>query len=84
MPVTSRPVQIKLPPKTFLRLIQFGKDHNILSEEGPSFGGRVVRHIVEVILKIDADPAIEKIKTTGGRNTLDIIQEAVSEKTSEE
>ena len=79
MPITSRPVQIKLPPKTYQRLIIFGKEHGFLSEEDPPFGGRIVRRIVEFMLKMDADPTIEKIKRAEGRNTLDIIQGLIYE-----
>ena len=84
MPITSRPVQIKLPPKTFLRLVKFGIEHGFLSEEGPHFGGRTVRRIIEFVLKMDADPAIEAIKSAEGGNTLDIIQRAVHQLTTSE
>lgn len=82
MAITSKPVQSKYPPRTFQRLIKFAIDHGYLSEDDLPFGGRTQRRIVEFVLKIDADPAVEDIKQKRGWNTLDIIQRAVHQMTS--
>ena len=84
MPVKSRPVQSKYPPRTFQNLIDFARDHGFLSEEDPPFGGQTQRRIVEFVLKIDTDPEIKALKACKGRNTLDLIQEAVHQLTSSE
>ena len=80
MPITSRTVQIKLPPKTYLKLVKFGIAHGFLSESDPPFGGRAARRIIEFVLKMDADPGVQKIKEEEGGNTLDIIQRVIHQR----
>lgn len=79
MPVKSRTVQSKYAPRIFQRLIKFAIEHGFLSEDDPPFGGRPQRRIVEFVLKIDVDPAIEHIKQVKGWNTLDIIKKGVDQ-----
>ena len=75
----SRSIQVKVPPKTHERLIEFARKEGNISASGKPVVAQTVYKMIRFFLAAESDPEWEKRREKSGGNTFGMVDSAVKE-----
>lgn len=79
MMMRSRPIQIRVPEKTYKRLVEFAKSEGMMGSSGKPIISQTVRKMIRLFLDADSDPGWEDLREKYGGNTFGMVDSAVTE-----
>ena len=77
--VRSRQIQIRIPSKTYDRLVEFAESEGVTASSGKPVVAQTVRKMIRLFLDAHADPEWEKLRGESGGNTFGMMDSAVTE-----
>ena len=75
----SRSIQVKVPPKTYERLVAFAEKEGIIGASGKPVVAQTVFKMIRLFLDADSDPDWEQLRERAGGNTFGMVDSAVTE-----
>lgn len=75
----SRQVQIRVPSKTYERLVEFAQSEGIIASSGKPVVAQTVRKMIRLFLDAHTDPEWQKLRERSGGNTFGMMDSAVTE-----
>ncbi len=75
----SRSIQVKMPPKTHERLVEFARKEGNISASGKSVVVQTVYKMIRFFLDVHSDPGWEKRREKSGGNMFGMVGSAVKE-----
>ena len=79
MMMSGRQIQIRVPSKTYDKLIEFAQSEGIVASSGRPVVAHAVRKMVRLFLDVHTDPEWEKLREKYGGNTIGMMDSAVLE-----
>ena len=76
---TSKSIQVKVPQKTYERLVEFAEKEGIIGASGKPVVAQTVFKMIRCFLDAHSDPDWEKLRDKSGGNTFGMVDSAVTE-----
>ena len=75
----SRPIQIRVPNKTYERLVEFARSEGVTASSGKPVVSQTIRKMIRIFLEVHNDPEWEDLREKSGGNTFGMVDSAVTE-----
>lgn len=75
----SRPIQIRVPQKTYEKLVEFAKSEGVTGSSGKPIVAQAVRRMIRLFLDTHDDPEMENLRGKYGGNTFGMVDLALTE-----
>ena len=75
----SKSIQVKVPQKTYDKLVEFTGSEGFLSPSGKPIIAQAVYKMIRFFLDAESDPEWEKLREKTGGNTFGMVDSAVTE-----
>ena len=75
----SRSIQVKVPPKTYEKLVEFTGNEGFVGASGKPIVAQAVFKMIRFFLDTENDPEWEKLRDKSGGNTFGMVDSAVTE-----
>ncbi len=79
MMAKSKSIQVKVPPKTYERLVEFAESEGIISTSDKPVVAQAVFKMIRFYLDAHSDPDWERLRDKSGGNTFGMVDSAVTE-----